>query len=162
MVSPSLLNPLYRATSMQFSFGAGVRSGSSWHYHASSVTLLLQGVKEWCFLPPGHGRLSNVVGGSLECDGGGSSGGNSSGGDSGGSGDGGGGSCCCGSSLEEDTCHRELITFVQYPGDVVVVPDRWSHKTVNRANNTMGVTFEIALKQHPRPMEPYHVDYVKL
>ena len=49
------------------------------------------------------------------------------------------------------------VTFVQRPGDLVFVPDRWSHRTMNE-KMTMGMTFEVASQ---RPMEPIHVDYVR-
>ena len=57
-----------------------------------------------------------------------------------------------------------MIRFTQHPGDLVYVPDRWSHRTLNQQIGTMGVTYEIspARAEDRRPMEPYHVDYVAM
>ena len=148
--SNSLLHPTFlnrTVTSTQWSFGAQAGTGSSWHYHTESVTLLLHGEKRWFFMSPPDSVMSNVVEREeweeweewedkweVSDD----------------------------DSDDDDTWShqgRRMITFVQRPGDLVFVPDRWSHRTRNE-RMTMGLTFEVAPVSQ-RPMEPIHVDYVR-
>ena len=56
------------------------------------------------------------------------------------------------------TTYNNIISFVQKPGDLVYVPDRWSHRTYNTRANTMGLTFELQ-KNDGGAMEPIHIDY---
>ena len=125
-MSPSFLKT--QVTSMQWSFGARAGTGSSFHYHTSSCTLLLYGVKHWFFLPPNRARMSNNV-------------------------------LLANTNTNASNTEHTPYSFVQYPGDLVYVPDRCAHRTEIGAW-TMGVTFETVTSG--RPMEPYMVDYVEL
>ena len=143
LLHPTFLNRT--VTSTQWSFGAQAGTGSSWHYHTESVTLLLHGEKRWFFVSPPDSVMSNVVEWEEWEDKWEVSDDDSDDDDS-----------------DDDNTwshqRQRMITFVQRPGDLVFVPDRWSHRTRNE-RMTMGLTFEVAPVSQ-RPMEPIHVDYV--
>ena len=113
-----------KVNAVQWSFSGLAGTGSPWHYHANSVTLLLAGEKKWEFLPPSNAIMSNVFNSSMQ-------------------------------NYKKEKQH--LISFTQYPGDLIFTIDRWAHRTFNLKEGTMGLTFEIETSL--RPMEPIHVDY---
>jgi hypothetical protein len=121
------LFPNQTITSIQFSFSKDNNTGSSWHYHTNSVTLLIKGEKKWNFLKPSKAQMSNYMNNFT-------------------------------TTTNGTTTYNNIISFVQKPGDLVYVPDRWSHRTYNTRANTMGLTFELQ-KNDGGAMEPIHIDY---
>jgi hypothetical protein len=121
----------YNISSYQFSVGVP-RSGAAWHYHTDAAAVLLHGEKRWFFRDAAHSVLSSTPPGTLAT--------SSRGHDNG--------------DVENDDAR--VLECIQGPGDVVIVPNRVGHATLNGEGRvSVGLTFELAGR---RIMEPFHVD----
>ena len=119
----------YNISSYQFSLGAP-RSGAAWHYHTDAAAVLLHGKKHWFFTDSAHSILSSTPPVTWTT------------------------SKSSNGASEGDGAH--VLECVQGPGDIVVVPNRVGHATLNGEGQvSVGLTFELAGR---RFMEPFHVD----
>ena len=126
----------YNISSYQFSLGVA-NSGTAWHYHTDAASVLLHGKKRWFFREPAKSVLSNKPPGAWKM-----------------------------SADDKDTpghydgTGSDVLECIQEAGDVVIVPNRVGHATLNIGKDekkrvSVGLTFELAGR---RIMEPFHVD----
>ena len=139
----------YNISSYQFSLGVH-GSGAAWHYHTDAAAILFHGTKRWYFVDASHSRLSSTPPGAWYS----------------------GKSNSFLGSLPVNG-HEDVLVCEQYPGDVVIVPNRVGHATLNvgicndqgqsggsddcscQNHASVGLTFELAGR---RGMEPFHID----